>query len=74
MLQEDRLVFSRLRLERLLSPGIPVDRIVRVLQQIGAGFVDQAIGFARRVPDGRPTSVSFKYHSPTGTGYPFPKY
>ena len=30
--------------ERLRSPGIPVDRIVGVLQQIGAGFVDQAIG------------------------------
>ena len=31
--------------ERLLAPGIPVHRVVGVLQQIGALFVSQAIGW-----------------------------
>ena len=42
--QEDRFVFLPRRGERLLAPGIPVDGIVRVLQQVGTGLVDQAVG------------------------------
>ena len=34
---------SRDRLERLRSPGVPVDGIVSVLKEIGTGFVDQSI-------------------------------
>ena len=32
--------------ERLFAPGIPVDRIGSMLQQIGAGFACKAVGFA----------------------------
>ena len=28
----------------LLAPGIPVHRVVGVLEQVGRGFVDQAVG------------------------------
>ncbi len=31
-------------LEGLRPPGIPIDRIVGVLQQVGAGFVGELIG------------------------------
>ena len=35
--------------ERLVSPGTPVDRVVRVLQQVRARFEDQPVGVLRRV-------------------------
>ena len=37
--QENRLVFLPGAGQRLLAPGIPVDRIVCVLEEIGGGFV-----------------------------------
>ena len=44
MLSSIGLFFRLGFLERLLTPGIPIHRIVRVLQQIRTGLVDQAIG------------------------------
>ena len=35
---------SRARAERLRAPGIPVDRVVRVLEQVGAGLAGEAVG------------------------------
>jgi hypothetical protein len=46
--QEDRLVLGRRSRERLFAPRIPVDRIVGVLAQIGAGFDSQAVGVHRK--------------------------
>ena len=38
-------LFSRLRLvQGLVAPGIPVHGVVGVLEQVGAGLVDQAVG------------------------------
>ncbi len=42
--QEDGLVLRLGRGEGGLAPGVPLDRVVGVLQQIGAFFVDQAVG------------------------------
>ena len=44
--QEDRLVLPSRPRERFLAPGIPIDRVMRVLQQIWIGEVDQSIGWA----------------------------
>jgi hypothetical protein len=44
--QQDRLVFGARSGQRFLAPGIPVHRIVGMLQQIWTGFVDQAVGLA----------------------------
>jgi hypothetical protein len=41
--QEDGLVFALGGGQRGFAPGIPIHRIVRVLQQIGAGFLVEAI-------------------------------
>ena len=43
---EHRLVGGGRRGERLVAPRIPVDRVVGVLQQVGAALVDQAVGLA----------------------------
>jgi len=43
--QEDRLVLGCCAAERLRTPGMPVHRVVGVLQEIGAGLVDQPVGF-----------------------------
>ena len=45
--QQDGFVFARGAGERLVPPGVPVDRIVGVLAQIRAGFENQAVGVAR---------------------------
>ena len=42
--EQDQLVFCRRALKRLRTPGIPVHRIVGVLQQIRTSFVDQPVG------------------------------
>ncbi len=42
--EQDQLVLLARPLQRLLAPRIPVHRVVRVLQQIGAGLVDQPVG------------------------------
>ena len=42
--QEDRLVLAPRPRERLVAPRIPVHRVVRVLQQVGALLGRQAIG------------------------------
>jgi len=42
--QQDRLAFVARLLQRLRAPGMPVHRVVRVLAQVGAGFVNQAVG------------------------------
>jgi len=36
--EEDGLVLLACSFERLLSPGVPIDGIPRVLLEIGAGF------------------------------------
>ena len=42
--EKDELVFRPRALDRFFSPGVPVHRIVSMLQQIGAGLVDELIG------------------------------
>ena len=42
--QEDRLVLGLRPGECLASPGIPVDRVGRVLEQVRAGLTGQAVG------------------------------
>ena len=42
--EQDGLVFGLRPLQRLRPPGIPVHRVVGVLQQVGAGFVNQSVG------------------------------
>jgi hypothetical protein len=42
--QEDRLVLGRRFGEGFGAPRVPVDRIVGVLSQVGAGFCSQAVG------------------------------
>ena len=42
--EQDGLVFVARLLQRFGSPGIPVHRIVRVLQQVGTGLVDELVG------------------------------
>ncbi len=46
--QEDRLVLPTRPVEGLGSPGVPVDGVVRVLNQIGGGLEDQAVDVDRR--------------------------
>ena len=57
--QEDRLVLGGGLGERLLAPRVPVDRVVGVLPQVGAGFRSQAVGGGHsvRVPP-RPAGAS----------------
>ena len=52
--QEDRPVLGRGPGERLLAPRVPVDRVVRVLLQVGTGLGGQAVGGGHpvRVPPG----------------------
>ena len=42
--QEDRLVLDLRPLERLSAPGIPVDRVVRVLEEVRARLGGQSVG------------------------------
>ena len=53
--QQDGLVLRPRPFQRLLAPGIPVHRVIGMLQQIGAGFVFQMIQerllFLPAVPD-----------------------
>ncbi len=46
--EEDRLVLGARSGDRLLAPGVPVDRVVGVEQEVGAGLAGQAVG--RRHP------------------------
>ncbi len=46
--QEDRPAELRGSLEGLVAPGIPVDGVVGVLPEVGAGLEDQPVGVARR--------------------------
>ena len=47
--EEDRLLLAPRLLERLLAPGIPVHRVVGVLEQVGALLADQPVGLAVRL-------------------------
>ena len=61
--QEDRAVVRLRAGQRLRAPRVPVDRVVRVLEQVGAGLLGQAIGHARMVPArraGAPESVAIR--------------
>ncbi len=49
--QEDRPPEPPRLVERLVAPGPPVDRVVRVLQQIRARLEDQPVGVLRRLAD-----------------------
>ena len=53
--QQDRLVLRLRPLQRLLAPRVPVHGIVGVLQQVGAGLVDQSIRhmFSQELPTER---------------------
>ncbi len=44
--QQDRLVFALRSLKSLGSPRVPVDGVVRVLEEVGARFVGEAVGHA----------------------------
>ena len=44
--EQDRLALRARARERLLAPRIPVDRVVRVLQQVGARFAREAVRHA----------------------------
>ncbi len=50
---EQRLVLRRGAIERLASPGIPVDRVVHVLAQVCAGLFGEAIGGRLRLAIGQ---------------------
>ena len=41
--QQDRLVFGAGALQCLRTPGIPVDRVVGVLEQVGAGLLGESV-------------------------------
>jgi hypothetical protein len=41
--EEDRLVLVPGPLERLLGPGVPVDRVVRVLPEVGARLAGEVV-------------------------------
>ena len=41
--QQDRLVFGAGALQRLRAPGIPVDRVVGVLKEVGTGFLCEPV-------------------------------
>ena len=45
--QQDRLAFAASLRQRRLAPRLPVHRVMRVLTQIGAGFVNQMVGVVR---------------------------
>ena len=70
--EQDRLVLGPGPGERLLAPGVPVDRVVGVLAEVGAGLVGEAVGHHRcTVPAGsagpsRPAKVNAR-SSFTGT-------
>ena len=42
--EKDRLIFGFRFLQRVLAPGVPIHRIVGVLEQVGAGLICQAVG------------------------------
>src|SRR2546423_14626956 len=46
--KKDRLVLAPSLLKRLRAPGIPVNRVVSVLEQIGRGLVDKAVWMLTR--------------------------
>src|SRR3546814_16856067 len=46
--QQDRDVALAGRRERLLTPGVPIDRVVGVLSQVRAGLVREAVGTGPR--------------------------
>src|SRR5207249_3243647 len=48
--EEDRLALLAGPRERLLAPRKPVHRVVRVLEEVGAGGVDEAVGRLGHVP------------------------
>ena len=59
--QEDGLVLPRGPPEGLLSPGVPVDRVVDVLEKVGTALTSEMVGHAAslcRSPAGRDTRRS----------------
>ena len=48
--EQDRLVLGAGARERLLAPRVPVDGVVLVLEQVGAGLVGEAVGHVARLP------------------------
>jgi hypothetical protein len=45
--QQNRLVLRLGVIEHFLTPGLPVDRVVLVLQEIRAGFFAETVGLER---------------------------
>ena len=45
--EQDRLVLRARPRQRLLAPGMPVHRVVGVLQEVGAGAVGESVGVLR---------------------------
>jgi hypothetical protein len=71
--EKDRLVLGPSLLQRLLAPGVPVHRIVGVLEQVWAGFVYK---MARQLcsPSSADTDTTiFKAHIPDMVSHPHNK-
>lgn len=47
--EEDRLDFALGLMQRLFAPGIPIDRVVGVLEQVSGVLVDGMIGHGKPV-------------------------
>jgi hypothetical protein len=48
--KEYRPVFESRPFQRFCVPGIPIDRIMSMLEKVRGIFVDQVIGHARMIP------------------------
>jgi hypothetical protein len=46
--EEDRPVLTSRPLERLVAPGVPVDGVVGVLEEVGARLLGETVGMWRR--------------------------
>jgi len=57
--QQDGLVFTARLVQCLCTPGIPVNRVGGVLQQVGAGFLAKMIAVVVRVAHGSVPGMKF---------------
>ena len=65
--QEDRLAFGDGLLDRLVAPGVPVDGVVGVLEQVGTRLAREAVRSGTRSLGHGPTSVSSGAMSTAGS-------
>ena len=60
--QQDRLVLGLGGGERRRAPGLPMHRVVLVLQQIGAGLAAERVAHVRKTPPCELTPASYRDH------------